>query len=243
MWDNLIIWSRWAGWGSGWRGGGWGGCSNPDPSNLAAVAGPGSDADPVWFTGQAGEVPPSDGDLTTPRGLTLPAAAIDERFARGSGPGGQHRNVTASAVELVADLNALDGPEARRVRSVLGELVSDPDRCDSRSVSGGNRSYRPRTPGPRLIDNAADPVTPCAARPDSSRRARQLDDSTTKAATSRPPTSATGHLAPGRRRLNRPSITRSRPRGGTAAPGPTGARVAPCGLRRRTVAVRLRAFL
>ena len=48
-------------------------------------------------------MPPSDGDLTTTRGLRLPAAALDEMFARGSGPGGQHRNVTASAVELVAE--------------------------------------------------------------------------------------------------------------------------------------------
>ncbi|HZM30348.1 MAG TPA: hypothetical protein VFB77_07655, partial [Acidimicrobiales bacterium] len=67
--------------------------------------------------------PDADRGLTTRRGLTLPAAALEERFARGSGPGGQHRNVTASAVELVADLNALDGPGARRARNVLGELV------------------------------------------------------------------------------------------------------------------------
>ena len=71
-------------------------------------------------SGQAGGVPPSDGDLTTTRGLRLPASALFESFARGSGPGGQHRNVTASAVELVADLNALDGPGASRVRAVLG---------------------------------------------------------------------------------------------------------------------------
>jgi ribosome-associated protein len=60
-------------------------------------------------------------DLTTDRGLRLPAAAIEERFARGSGPGGQHRNVTASAVEVVADLRWLQGPGADRVRSMLGE--------------------------------------------------------------------------------------------------------------------------
>jgi ribosome-associated protein len=66
----------------------------------------------------------SFGDLVTRRGLRLPAAALDERFARGSGPGGQHRNVTASAVEIVADLTALDGPGADRVRNRLGAAVT-----------------------------------------------------------------------------------------------------------------------
>jgi ribosome-associated protein len=65
----------------------------------------------------------SDGDLVTRRGLRVPAAALDERFARGSGPGGQHRNVTASAVEVVADLTALDGPGADRVRHRLGPVA------------------------------------------------------------------------------------------------------------------------
>jgi len=65
----------------------------------------------------------SDGDLVTRRGLRLPAAALDERFARGSGPGGQHRNVTASAVEVVADLTELDGPGADRVRRRLGPVA------------------------------------------------------------------------------------------------------------------------
>jgi ribosome-associated protein len=64
------------------------------------------------------------GDLVTRGGLRLPAAALDERFARGSGPGGQHRNVTASAVEIVADLRALDGPGADRVRQRLGTTVT-----------------------------------------------------------------------------------------------------------------------
>jgi ribosome-associated protein len=64
-----------------------------------------------------------DGDLVTRRGLRLPAAALDERFARGSGPGGQHRNVTESAVEVVADLTALDGPGADRVRRRLGPVA------------------------------------------------------------------------------------------------------------------------
>jgi ribosome-associated protein len=122
---------------------------------------------------QSGGVPPSDGDLTTPRGLSLPAVAIDERFARGSGPGGQHRNVTASAVELVADLNALVGPAADRVRARLGEEVrvrSD----DSRSQWRNRSIARERLVD--LIDEAAVPVVPRRpTRPSRRAKQRRLD--------------------------------------------------------------------
>lgn len=115
-----------------------------------------------------------DRDLTTRRGLTLPAVALEERFARGSGPGGQHRNVTASAVELVADLNALAGPGARRARAVLGELVRV--RADDSRSQWRNRTIA-RDRLAALIDDASIPATPRRpTRP--SRRARQsrLDD-------------------------------------------------------------------
>ena len=114
-----------------------------------------------------------DRDLTTRRGLTLPAVALEERFAR-LGPGGQHRNVTASAVELVADLNALAGPGARRARAVLGELVRV--RADDSRSQWRNRTIA-RDRLAALIDDASIPATPRRlTRP--SRRARQsrLDD-------------------------------------------------------------------
>ncbi len=117
---------------------------------------------------------PSDGDLTTTRGLYLPAAALAESFARGSGPGGQHRNVTASAVELVADLNALDGPGAHRARAVLGEEVrvrSD----DSRSQWRNRSIARERLAA--LIDEASVPVAPRRpTRPSRGARQRRLDE-------------------------------------------------------------------
>ncbi len=116
---------------------------------------------------------PSAGDLTTSRGLMLPEAALDERFARGSGPGGQHRNVTASAVELVADLNALDGPGADRVRAVLGEMVRV--RADESRSQWRNRSVA-RDRLAALIDRAAVPVAPRRpTRPSRRAEQRRLD--------------------------------------------------------------------
>ena len=116
---------------------------------------------------------PSAGDLTTSRGLPLPEAALDERFARGSGPGGQHRNVTASAVELVADLNALDGPGADRVRAVLGEMVRV--RADESRSQWRNRSVA-RERLSALIDDAAVPVAPRRpTRPSRRAEQRRLD--------------------------------------------------------------------
>jgi ribosome-associated protein len=120
---------------------------------------------------------PSDGGdraLTTRRGLTLPAAAIDETFARGSGPGGQHRNVTASAVELVADLNALDGPGAQRARAKLGELVRV--RADDSRSQWRNRTIA-RERLAALIDEASVPATPRRpTRPSRGARESRLDD-------------------------------------------------------------------
>ena len=66
-----------------------------------------------------------DGDVITPSGLVIPAAAITWRFSRGTGPGGQGVNTTDSRVELVVDLTALVTSKevADRVRSTLGHSL------------------------------------------------------------------------------------------------------------------------
>jgi ribosome-associated protein len=99
----------------------------------------------------------ADGDLVTRRGLRLPAGAIDERFARGSGPGGQHRNVTASAVEVVADLSLLTGPAADRVRERLGGTARA-QAAESRSQWRNRMIARGRLAA--IIDEAAVAVAP-----------------------------------------------------------------------------------
>lgn len=108
-------------------------------------------------------------DLATPRGLRLPAGALDERFTRGSGPGGQHRNVTASAVEVVADLRALHGPGADRVRARLGDNVTT--RADESRSQWRNRTVA-RARLATLLDQAAH-VTPKRRPTRPSRRAQQ----------------------------------------------------------------------
>jgi ribosome-associated protein len=115
----------------------------------------------------------SDGDLATRRGLRLPAGALDERFARGSGPGGQHRNVTASAVEVVADLAALEGPGADRVRRRLGPVVRV--RADESRSQWRNRTIA-RGRLAAMIDEAATVVAPRRpTRPSRSAREARLE--------------------------------------------------------------------
>ena len=119
-------------------------------------------------------MPASDGDLTTARGLTAARRGHRRAVRRGSGPGGQHRNVTASAVELVADLNALHGPGADRVRSMLGELVRV--KADDSRSQWRNRSIA-RDRLVELIDAATGVPSACAARPGRhAARQRRLDD-------------------------------------------------------------------
>ncbi len=61
------------------------------------------------------------------RTTTVPAAEVELRTSRSSGPGGQHANVTASRVEAVFDVDAsavLSDAEKARLRAKLGSRVT-----------------------------------------------------------------------------------------------------------------------
>jgi ribosome-associated protein len=65
-------------------------------------------------------------ELEIGAGLTIPLELVEIRVSRSSGPGGQHANVTASRVEAVLDLDAVENlSEAQRARLIakLGTRV------------------------------------------------------------------------------------------------------------------------
>ncbi len=70
------------------------------------------------------EVAPGPG---LPRGLTVPATELVERFSRSAGPGGQSVNTTDSRVELEYDVAAstalTDEQRSRALRNLDGRLV------------------------------------------------------------------------------------------------------------------------
>lgn len=115
-----------------------------------------------------------DDDLTTKGGLFLPARAMEWRFTRGSGPGGQHRNTADTAVELVADLTALEGRSADRVRSELGASVTT-SAADSRS-QWRNRSMARQRLADLLDEAARPPKRRRPTRPSRSARQRRLEE-------------------------------------------------------------------
>lgn len=62
-----------------------------------------------------------------PRGLTVPAGELVERFSRSSGPGGQHVNTSDSRVQLSLDLattTALDEAQRSRVLNALAPRLA-----------------------------------------------------------------------------------------------------------------------
>ena len=103
-----------------------------------------------------------DGDILTPRGITIPSESITWRFSKGTGPGGQGVNTTDSRVELVVDLTLLQASEetVERVRSALGDplrIVAATERSQLRNreqalrrlverIDAAARPRRPRTP-------------------------------------------------------------------------------------------------
>jgi ribosome-associated protein len=97
-----------------------------------------------------------DGDVVTPGGIVIPAAAMTWRFSRGTGPGGQGVNTTDSRVELVVDLAVMvTSPEvANRVRDKLGDslrIVASTERSQLRNRESAVRRLAGR------LDAAARP--------------------------------------------------------------------------------------
>ncbi len=69
-----------------------------------------------------------------PHGLVIPAAELEERFSRSSGPGGQSVNTTDSRVELVfdaAESSALSPTQAARVGTI--RIVASEHRSQHRN--------------------------------------------------------------------------------------------------------------
>jgi len=65
-------------------------------------------------------------DLEVAPGLTIPAAELEWRFSRSSGPGGQHVNTSDSRVQLtwnVGDSAVLDDSQRERLTSRLGRRL------------------------------------------------------------------------------------------------------------------------
>jgi ribosome-associated protein len=118
-----------------------------------------------------------------PAGLLIPAAELEERFSRSSGPGGQSVNTTDSRVELSWDVlhsAALNETQRRRVL----------DRLAGRAVDGvvtiaasGHRSQLQNRAAARLrlqhlIADALQPPAPPrrATRPSRAAKSRRLDE-------------------------------------------------------------------
>ncbi len=116
------------------------------------------------------QIPPGPG---IPRGLLLPAAELEERFSRSSGPGGQSVNTTDSRVELVYDpatSRALTELRRARVIDALGSpivIVASEHRSQHRNRRAARERLAER------LRAALAPPAPVRRPTKPSRRARQ----------------------------------------------------------------------
>lgn len=118
-----------------------------------------------------------------PAGLLVPAAELEERFSRSSGPGGQSVNTTDSRVELswdVANSPALNETQRRRVFDRLGGRIVDGvltiSASEHRSQLQNRTAARLRLQ--HLLAEALEPPAPPrrATRPSRAAKARRLDE-------------------------------------------------------------------
>lgn len=101
-----------------------------------------------------------------PRGLTVPAGDLVERFSRSSGPGGQHVNTADSRVQLSIDLGtttALDEVQRERALRTLAPKLSGTVLTVSVEENRSQRRNR-ATARQRLGELLREAVAPPAAR-------------------------------------------------------------------------------
>ena len=143
-------------------------------------------------------MPDPSGDLVLPpgrgipRGLTVPAGELVERFSRSSGPGGQSVNTADSRVELRFDVTrsaALTDPQrARALVALAGRTVHGTVSITSsehRSQLQNRIAARARLAA--LLAHALAPPPPArrATKPTRGSRERRLDSKRRRAVTKR----------------------------------------------------------
>lgn len=123
------------------------------------------------------------GDLRVTRRLTIPAAELDERFSRSSGPGGQHVNTTDSRVALTFDPAAsrvLSEQQRERIDQRLGHRLSTGGLtvvADSERSQLANRREARRRLTELLAEAVAPPAPPRRrTRPTLGAKRRRLEN-------------------------------------------------------------------
>jgi ribosome-associated protein len=115
-------------------------------------------------------------DLVVGRGLTIPAAEIDERFSTSGGPGGQHANRSRTRVELRFDIAAstvLSDRQRERLSDRFGadvKVVVDDERSQLR-----NRALARERLAGRLRAALAPQRTRRPTRPTRASKTRRLE--------------------------------------------------------------------
>lgn len=117
-----------------------------------------------------------------PRGLTVPAGELVERFSRSSGPGGQHVNTSDSRVQLSLDLGtttALDEVQRTRVLQNLAARLSGTVltvSAEEHRSQRRNRAAARQRLADLLREAVAPPISRRPTRPTRGSRRRRVAD-------------------------------------------------------------------